>query len=337
MTTATISDPKSKRRKAAAHRGVGWAQRNGLFFAFLVLIAYFTIRDPRFLAPSNVTTVLLQVSIVGIIAIPGAMLVLSGYVDLSVGSVMVLAAVVFGLVAQAGLPLIACVLIALAVGAGWGLLNGTVINVLGFSPIVVTLGGLAAARGIAEALSQGQTVFGFSDTFQLLGSGKLLGIPVPVWLFVIATGVGAYIWYQMPYGRYLTAIGADPLAAKALGIAVRGIPFSVYVVSGTAAALGGLILTSQLDGASLSIGTGSELVVLTAILLGGVSFTGGRGSLFGVIVGVLFIGFLQNGLILTQVGTFYQNVAIGFALFAAAGLDVLYKRLDRVVVGDDND
>jgi ribose transport system permease protein len=109
------------------------------------------------------------------------------------------------------------------------------------------------------------------------------------------------------------------------------------VASGTAAALGGLILTSQLDGASLSIGVGQELVVLTGILLGGVSFTGGRGSLFGVIVGVLFIGFLQNGLILTQVGTFYQNVAIGAALFAAAGLDVLYKRLDRIVVGANDD
>ena len=337
MSTSKTTSTGHRRRAAAVRDIVGWAQRNGLFFAFLILIVLFTIRDPRYLSASNISTILLQVSIVGIIAIPGAMLILSGYVDLSVGSVMVLAAVVFGLSWQAELPLAVCVALGLAVGIAWGLLNGTLVNVLGFSPIVVGLGGLAAARGLAEALSQGQTVYGFSETFQLLGNGKILGLPLPVWIFVLATIVGAYVWYQMPYGRYFTAIGADPLAAKALGVAVRGIPFSVYVVSGLAAALGGLILTSQLDGASLSIGQGQDLVVLTAILLGGVSFTGGRGSLFGVIIGVLFIGFLQNGLILTQVGTFYQNVAIGVALFAAAGLDVLYRRLDRVVVGDDND
>jgi ribose transport system permease protein len=337
LSSPPVSSTKSDRRSSGLGRTLGWAQRNGLFFALLILIAYFTTKNPRFLSPNNISTVFLQVAIAGLIAIPGAMLVLAGYVDLSVGSVMVLAAVVFGLLAQAGIPLVLCVLAALGAGFCWGLLNGTLISLLGLSPIVVTLGGLAAARGIAEALSQGQTVFGFSGAFQRLGNGKLLGLPVPVWIFVVVTTVGSYVWYQMPYGRYLTAIGADQQAAKALGVAVRRIPLVIYVASGTAAALGGLILTSQLDGASLSIGVGQELVVLTGILLGGVSFTGGRGSLFGVIVGVLFIGFLQNGLILTQVGTFYQNVAIGAALFAAAGLDVLYKRLDRIVVGANDD
>jgi ribose/xylose/arabinose/galactoside ABC-type transport system permease subunit len=316
---------------------VGWAQRNGIFFALLALLTFLSVSSPNFRTVPNLTVVLLQVSITGIIAIPGAMLILAGYVDLSVGSLMVLASVVFGQAFQAGYSVATAIALGLGVTLLWGLMNGFLIAVLDFSPIVVTLGGLAAARGIAEALSQGQTVTGFGPDFAGLGNGVWFGRPVPVFLFFVTVAVGAYIWYQMPYGSYLKAIGSNPGAARTLGVPVRTLPFVVYAASGLAAGFGGLILTSQLDGASLSIGHGEELAVLTAILLGGVSFLGGRGSLFGVVCGLLFIAVLQNGLVLIQVGVFYQDVAVGVALFAAAALDVLYRRLERIPLGGDGD
>ena len=181
-------------------------------------------------------------------------------------------------------------------------MNGVLISYLDFSPIIVTLGGFAGARGVAEAITHDTTQFGFGSKFAWLGNGEVVGIPVPAVIFLATFLVGAYVWYEMPVGRHMTAIGADKAAARSLGVGVRRIPLVLYAMSGLAAAAGGLIITSELDGASLSIGVGLELEVLTAILLGGVAFSGGRGSLWGVLFGVLFVGVLDNGLILLNVG-----------------------------------
>lgn len=324
-------------RSVAVDQTVAWCRRNGIFFAFLLLILVFSLINTRFATASNLKVILLQASVVGLIAVPGAMLILSGYVDLSVGSVAVLSSVMFGHLADNGMSVGLSVAVAVIAALAWGIGNGVLIAYLGFSAIIVTLGGLAAARGVAEFLSEGTTTFSFGATFGQLGNGEFIGISVPVWILVCAFLIGAYFWYQAPYGRHMTAIGADKTAAHSLGLAVRGIPFALYAASGVAAALGGLILTSQLDAASLSIGNGLELQVLTAILLGGVSFVGGRGSLFGVLIGVLFIAVLQNGLIVVNVGLFVVGIALGGALVFAAGLDVLYQRLDRRPVRESDD
>lgn len=314
-----------------------WSQRNGIFFALVFLVVYFSIASARFFTSANLEVILLQVAVVGILAIPGAMLLLAGYVDLSVGSVVVLSSAAFGQFVQAGVPVLWAALLTGALATVWGIANGVLIAVLDFSPIIVTLGGLAGARGLAELISQGSTTFSFGDGFATLGNGEPLGLPLPVWIFAGVFLLGAWFWYITPYGRHMTAIGADKHAARALGIGVRRIPFILYAASGFAAGLGGLILTSQLDAASLSIGLGLELEVLTAILLGGVAFTGGRGSLLGVLFGILFIGVLTNGLIVINVGLFYEGVAIGGALVLAAGLEVLYRRMDRVVIRDEDE
>jgi ribose/xylose/arabinose/galactoside ABC-type transport system permease subunit len=221
-------------------------------------------------------------------------------------------------------------LVALGVGAAWGALNGFLVSYLRFSPVVVTLGGFAAARGVAEAITENETRSGFGDTFGFLGNGTVLGLPAPAALFLLLFVVGAYLWYATPLGRHLTAIGADETAARSVGVSVKRIPFFTYVASGVAAAVAGLILTSQLDGASPSIGEGLELEVLTSILLGGVAFSGGRGSLLGVLFGVLFIGVLDNGLVLLNVGPYYVNIAVGGVLLLVAGIDVLYQRLEKI-------
>jgi ribose transport system permease protein len=229
-----------------------------------------------------------------------------------------------------GAPLGVAIGVAIAAGLAWGALNGFLIAKLGFSPVVVTLGGLAAARGISDALTNDQTRSGFGDTFAWLGNGDVLGLPVPAALFIVLFLVGVYLWYGTPLGRHLTAIGSDRNAARAVGVSVVRIPFVVHIASGLAAAVAGLILASELDGASPSIGSGLEIQVLTAILLGGVAFTGGRGSLWGVLFGVLFIGVLDNGLVLLNVGPYYVNIAVGAVLLLVAGIDVVYRRLELI-------
>jgi ribose transport system permease protein len=313
---------------------VGWAQRNGLLFALILLVIFFATQSPRYLTTSNLHVVLLQVAVVGIVAVPGAMLIMAGYVDLAIGSIAVLASVVLGELMAIGWGALPAAIAALAAGLGWGLATGYLVAYLGFSPVVVTLGGLAGARGVAEILSKGITKYGFGPGFAELGNGEYLGIDTPVWLFLAVFLFGSYVWYQTPLGRHVIAIGAERTAAHSLGVATRRIPFLLYGASGLAAALGGLIVTSQLDASSLSIGINLELSVLSAILLGGVSFTGGRGSLFGVLIGVLFIGALDNGLVQMNVGPYYQRAAVGLALVLAAALDVLYQRLDRIPVAD---
>jgi ribose transport system permease protein len=316
---------------------IGAYQSGGLLVALIALGAFFTSTSSHFLTGSNLKVVLLQVAVVGIIAIPGAMLLLSGYLDLSVGSVAVLAAAVFGELAKVqhvsiGLAVVA----ALVTGAAWGTLNGILVAYLRFSPVVVTLGGFAAARGVADALTQDVTRSGFGDAFGFLGNGDILGLPAPAALFVVLFLIGVYLWYVTPLGRHLTAIGADAVAARSVGVSVSRIPFLTYVASGVAAALAGLIITAELDGASPSIGVGMELEVLTAILLGGVAFSGGRGSLWGVLFGVLFIGVLDNGLVLLNVGPYYVNIAVGAVLLLVAGIDVIYQRLERIPLAVDD-
>lgn len=341
MATTPTSIRRERRgrrlRAVGGARGIagqlGAYQSGGLLVALILLSIFFGFQSARFWTGSNMKVILLQVAVVGIVAVPGAMLVLCGYVDLSVGSVAVLAVAVFGqLVKVDHASIIVGVLGALAAGIAWGLLNGFLICHLDFSPIVVTLGGYAGARGLAETLTHDVTRFDFGSSFGNLGNGAVLGVPLPGVIFIAIFLIGAYVWYAMPTGRHMTAVGANKVAARGLGVSVRRIPFVLYVLSGLAAALGGLIMTAQLDSASLSIGVGLELQVLTAILLGGVAFSGGRGSLWGVLFGVLFVGVLYNGLVLMNVGPYYANLIVGVVLILAAGSDAFYRRLERMPV-----
>ncbi len=325
-------------RTHSSLRRLGAAQGGGLWVALILLSLYFSWSTGSFFTQSNLLVVLEQVSVVGIVAVPGAMLLVSGNLDLSVGSVAGLSAAMFGEFDKIfGWPMVLSFIGAVAVGAAWGTMNGYLISYLGFSPVIVTLGGYAGAAGLAQTITSDTTRSGFGSLFGQLGNGTLAGIPVPGVIFVVVFLAGTFFWYEARTGRHLIAIGANKEAARALGVAIRRLPFVIYILSGTAAALGGLIVTSQLDGASVQIGVGLELQVLTAILLGGVAFTGGRGSLWGTLAGILFIGVLNDGLILINVGPYVADLAVGATLVVAAALDVLYQRLERVPVPDTAD
>ncbi|MDE0169118.1 MAG: ABC transporter permease [bacterium] len=331
-------EPVGLRSRAAALLGDNrqeiagtWAKilRNGIVGALVVEVVFFAIFSDRFLTVSNFRLVLLQTAVIATLAIPSALLLMAGYVDFAIGSITGLCAVLLGkLLGTMGIvpALIITVLIGLAVGAAQGILSSP----LGLSPIVVTLGFFTGVRGVVFVVTEGRTASGFGDTFAIIGRGRVrwLEIPVPVAIAAVTVLLGAIFLYKTRWGRYVVAIGVNARAAFRAGIRINAIPVYLYMATGAGSAVGAMILVSRLDAAPPLTGEGLELNVLSAVLLGGVAFGGGRGSLVGVIAGVLFVGLLNNGLLLFGVAPFWFRVSAGAALVVAAGLDGVGRRLE---------
>jgi ribose transport system permease protein len=304
-----------------------FATQNVLLVGLIALSIFFGFKSPQFWTLTNIKSIGLTSAVLAIVAVAEALLILSGYVDLSIGSVLGLGGVVAGLltVNHHATPVIA-VATAVLVGAAIGAINGGLCTYLGLSPLLVTLGSLTAVRG-ATLLVTSLPVFGFGTAFDALGVGTIAGVPVPVVIAAAIFAIGALYLGLTPGGRHVYAIGVNPEAAYLSGIHIKRLPFTLFVLCGAAAALGGVLFAARLDSAPPgTLGVGFELSVLTAVLLGGVAFEGGRGNMVGVLLGVLFLGVLQNGLTLLNVTDFWQQVANGAALIVAAGLSVLSTR-----------
>lgn len=314
------SAPARRRRKIP--------ELGALIVMLVALSVFFTIESPVFLNWDNWLNILTAIAVTGIIAAPGTLLLISGQFDLSVGSGAALCGVVVATIAGTHHDVVLGVILAVAAGLGIGVVNGFFVTVVGVSSLITTLGGLAAYRGLTEVLSKGQTVTvnGFSG----IGTARpFFNIPVPVIiLVVVALAFWAAMRYSV-YGRSMYAIGANPLAARLSGIRAGRAIFVGFVLSGLCMALGGMILASQLSAASPQAASGLELSVVTAIVLGGASLTGGRGTVLGTILGLLIIGVLNNGLVLLNVSSFWQDVARGALLILAVSFDRLRLRLSR--------
>lgn len=296
-------------------------------FATLLLMAFFAINTTAFLSLDNFAAIISQNAAIIIITVACAMLLMAGYVDLAVGSVMALSGVVAGIVFQEG-GVVSGIACGLAVGVAWGLMNGILIGIFELSPIVVTLGGLAAARGISLALAP-NAIYGFPDFIVSLGSGRVLGLAYIAWIALIVAAAGVAVMAATPFGKHVLAIGVNPRAAFLVGIRVKRTILMLYTLTGLAVAVGAILIVARLDSApSGTLGVGTEITVLTAILLGGIPFTGGRGSMWRVLLGVWFLVALRNGLALMNVGTEFTNIISGAVLVVAAGLEVvqLYLR-----------
>ncbi|MGO4146297.1 ABC transporter permease [Paenarthrobacter sp. YAF11_1] len=298
-----------------------FALKNPLIIVLIVLVIAVQLSTGSLLTWQNLRGVLLDASVIAIAAVPCALLIIAGYIDLSVGASLALGGVVAGHVMHgplASAPL--AVVSAMAAGALVGLFNALLTAVLGLSPFITTLGILTAVRGIDQLLSP-LPLSGFDLSFQFLGIGSIAGLPVPLLIAALVMIIAAVFLTATPSGRHVYAIGVSREAAYLSGIAVRRIPFALYVASGALAALAGTVTVARLNSAPAGqLGLGFELTVLTAVLLGGIALTGGEGSILGVLVGVLFLGLLGNSLTLLGVTSFWQNVASGVALVAAIGI-----------------
>lgn len=319
-----MSEARSQPPAVAPLRRVGAiVASNALLIGVVSLVLVFTALNPAFLTFDNFRNISIQASVIAVVAVPTACLLISGKVDLSIGSTVALGAVTTGLLITHGVPLVPAVLGGIASGAVIGFVNGALVTAWELSPIIVTLGALVGVRGIALTLSP-DPLFGFGSAFVSLGESDVLGIPYLALVAIAVLGVGGIVLAKMPVGRHIYAIGVNPEAAYLSGVRVRRISLLLFVATGAAAGLAGVMLAARLGSApSGALGVGLELDVLTAVMLGGVAFNGGRGSIVGVLLGVLFLGILQNGLTLKNVPAATAMMIKGLVLAIAAGLDRL--------------
>jgi len=293
--------------------------------AIALLAIFFYIKSPVFLTLPNWISISVQIAALMTISIPFAILLMAGKVDLSVGSMVGLSGVVAGLMFPV-LGIAGTVIFTLGVGLAIGLLNGFLVGFIGMSPIIVTLGALTFMRGLAQWLSP-TPLFGFPEAFTYIGYGQIFGLPILTWIMLAVLCTGVYVMARTPLGRHTVAIGVNERAAYLVGIRVKLTVMLLYGAVGLGAALAGLMTIARINSApSGTLGIAVELSVLTAVLLGGIPFTGGKGSLLRVALGVWLLGMLSNGLILMNVPTEASLMITGLVLVLAAGLDVLRTR-----------
>jgi ribose transport system permease protein len=291
--------------------------------ALCVLVLALCVTTPRFATQENALTILAQSAKVLIVAVPFAMLLISRNVDFSVGATVALSSALVGSLMVDGelaWPL-ACAL-TMAAATLVGLTNGVLCAVLGLSPIVVTLGMLGFLRGLGLIIAGDSFPSGFSHDFAYLGQGRLhfLDLPIPVVIAAFLFVVAWLFYYRTRRGRHCQVIGAGPHASFLSGIPIKRLSLSLYVATALSAGLVGLITASELDSGTAQVGVEFELTVLTAVLLGGVAFDGGRGSLVGVLLGTVFVYTLANGFTLWGLSNDATRLANGIVLVAAAGL-----------------
>jgi len=278
--------------------------------------------SPYFLTIPNILNIIRQVSIIAVISFGMTMVILTGGIDLSVGSMLAFSgAVTAGMMVNSGLNVFLAILIGLAAGTALGLFNGIAVAKAKLPAFIVTLAMMTVARGFTLIYTNGRPISGFNETFRFFGAGYLGRIPIPVVIMFILLIVIYILLKKTPFGRYIYAIGGNETATKLSGINTDKIKIAVYGLNGFLAAVSGIILTSRLNSAQPMAGEGYELDAIAAVVLGGTSLSGGSGSVIGTIIGALIIAVLNNGLNLLNVSSFYQLVAKGAVILLAVFLD----------------
>jgi inositol transport system permease protein len=320
----------------------GFLARFAPLIFLLVLMAVFSILEPRFLSSINLFNVMRQVSITGLLAVGMTFVILTAGIDLSIGSLLAFAGLVAAAVAKGGMQDRFTVgegvvgygwqlaaLAAIAVGLAGGYLQGLAITKLKVPPFVVTLGGMSVFRGAALLFAAGGPISGFQPNFTWWGQGKIGPVPVPVIIFLLAALIAHIVLRYMRYGRRVYAVGGNPEAARLSGLNVNRIICSVYVIMGFFAGLSAFVLAARLNSAEAVAGTGYELTVIASVVIGGTSLFGGVGSIFGTVIGTILIGVLLNGLVLMNVSSYIQQIIIGVIIVLAVAFDTFAKSRRR--------
>ncbi len=296
-------------------------RRFGMVVAFLLLMAVLSFLSSSFLTVSNLLNIARQVSINAIIAAGLTFVILTGGIDLSVGSVLAISGAIIAGLLSAGRPLPVGIVGGLAVGAVVGLVNGVIIAKGRVQPFIATLAMLTIARGATLVYTDGRPITGLPDAFVWLGAGEVGRVPVPVLIMAVVFLASYVILTQTVLGRYVYAIGGNEEATRLSGVNVPFTKALVYVISGLLAATSAVILTARLNSAQPTAGIGFELDAIAAVVLGGTTLAGGEGGIGGTLLGAFIIGVLNNGLNLLNVSSFYQQVVKGVVILLAVLLD----------------
>lgn len=292
----------------------------------IVLFVVLSFSSPYFFTIGNLTTVLRQVAVVGIITVSMTMIILTGGIDLSVGSMLGLCAVILAKLMVQGTNMILAIIITLVVGTILGLFNGFLINEINISPLISTLGTMTIFSGATYILTGGEGIFGFPSQFSFIGQGYVWNVPVPIIILVFVYAFGFFVLNNTRYGRYLYGIGANEKASILSGVNVKKVKYIAYAMSGLLSSLASVVMLSRVNSALPNLGSGLEFDVVTAVVLGGISVNGGEGKLQGVVIGLLIIAILSNGMVLLGVGNYFQTVVKGLVLLIAVGIDNISKK-----------
>lgn len=303
--------------------------RGGPVLILLVIVAAFALRSELFLTTENLGNILAQSAVIAVLALGQLLVILTRGIDLSVGSVLALSTVCGAMVFEhvhSG-PMI--ILAMLATGAFVGFVNGVVFVKLKLPhPFITTLAMMSVARGVALVISDGQPKTGMPDVIRTLGGHSIGWFPMSFFVVAAAVLLVALALYRLTWGRWVYAVGGNPEAARRTGIPVDRVLISVFVISGLAAGVAGLLTAGRTNAGSPTFGALSELDAISAVIIGGVSFLGGRGKISNALVGALMVGVLRNGLTLLNVDAFYQMIALGTILVIAVWLDTIRQRLE---------
>jgi len=292
----------------------------------LVLLILFSFLSPKFMTLFNMTILVRQVSFAAISAVGVMFVMISGGIDLSIGSQIVFTNIVLSIMlAYAHVPLILAIPITLLMGTVLGVINGFLSIKLKIHPLIITLGTASIYKGLGYIVAQARNIMGFPDSFRVFGQGYLWKIPVPVVIMIVIALIASFILNRTYFGRHVFALGGNEEAARLAGVNVNRMKVTLFALCGFISAITSVLLLSRVFAGQVSTGQGIEFDCLTAALLGGISFKGGEGSVFGLMTGILIIGVLNNAMQLASFPDFSQNVVKGAVLLIAVGFDQYQK------------
>jgi len=305
-------------------------------FALVLMIVVLSLASDRFLTVDNIWNVMRQISVNVCLSVGMTLVILTGGIDLSVGSILAISGAVAAGLSKGGISLEAlnlfvgftffgAVLAGIGTGAGLGWINGFFITRFKVPPFVATLAMLTMARGLTYLWTGGFPITGLGRTFAFFGTGWFAGIPMAVWISAVLVSLAMLVTRRTPFGRYIYAVGGNERAARLSGVRVKKVKIAVYTLAGALSAVGGLLVTSRLDSAQPNAGMGYELDSIAAVVIGGTSLSGGRGSVIGAVQGALIIGVLNNGLVLLNVSPFWQQVIKGAVILLAVTIDKMNR------------
>jgi ribose transport system permease protein len=305
---------------------IGHRRESGTVAGLVLLCLALWAATPYFATVSNLLNVLEQSAVIGAVSVGMTFVILTGGIDLSVGSIVALAGIAFGAAQHAGVPLLAAVALGLLAGLACGVANGLLVTFGRLPPFIATLGMMSVARGAALMLTDGRPVSGFPAPVRALAHASVLGIPMPVVVMLALFAAAHVVLTRTVLGRHVYAVGGNEVAAMLSGVRVRATKVAVYAVSGATSAVTALLLLARLDSAQPIAGIGYELDAIAAVVIGGASLLGGAGSVLGTLVGALTMSVLRNGLNLLGVSAYLQQVAIGTVIVAAVLVDMTLRR-----------
>lgn len=321
--TDTRTTPAGEPGRARTDRVKEQLIRRAMPIVMLLIIAFFSYRSARFSTLDNLQTILIAAAPFALIALGQTLVILTGGIDLSVGSIIAVAAMTSASVAMANPGQVwLTVLSAIAVGLLAGAINGFLVSRIDVPPFIATLGMLTAGAGAAYAIGGGAPINGLPPEFGSIANTAVLGVQIPVIVMIVAIPLLALVMHRTSYGMRVYAVGGNRVAAEIAGVNTRNVLFSVYAISGALAGLSGVMLASRVISGPPSIGAGYELDAIAAVVIGGASLMGGRGTVWGTALGLVLISTLNNGLDLLLVPAYWQSVIIGILIVAAVAVDV---------------